>query len=774
MNRTGTILVILCLLLVSAIIARTGGPDAFGYRFVDSDEPGGPEFEWIDISTSGSLGPSGDDSRTTVSLPSSFEYYGSFYNQLTICTNGWVCFGSTTTSGYNLDTIPSTSYPQNLLALCYMDLTTGSGRIRYATIADGRFVVSYLNVSELGSSSNIYEMQVVLNFEHKSIQYNYLNVSPVSSSYRKGGTGIENNTGTIGLFYGWHRSTGTALHDSLSIVFRSNIVIMPPYFNNCYVADDFETEGTGWELGRPTTVGPSMPPSFPYCWCTLKDANYNALMDCMLYLPRMIISDCGQPIFDWWQWYEIDSCKDGGVVELSTNDGVSWFSVDPEGGYPCSALDAGSALSGSPAFTGSSGDWEYQSVDLAPWVGSGEIRMRFRFASDASNEYAGWYIDDVGISEVFGVIWGYVDLGYRTDESGAEIEALGLDITDISDDSGYYFLDSIKVGTWDVSCTRDSFLPELEVGVSVARDETVRVDFYLSPVLMATNFDTNSAGGVPTPNGGWQWGRPDSLVPPPGQATGPAGTDSLCWGTNLGGNYTNNANWTLDFTIFLVADYPALSIWHWYKFAGEYAGHLWDGCCVRAKGLHDTVFSEPIAPVAGYDGPISDHNPWLGGKPGFGGLSNGDFWHYDKFFLYEWAMDTAIIRFEIAADGAGTQRGWYIDNMVIIDDPSGTNSVGEEYLRPKDISITAYPNPFNPTTTLEYDLPENCNVDISIYDISGHLVKKLLEDEYYSCGLHKIVWDGLDNTGATLPTGLYLARIKSGEHARSIKLVLLK
>ena len=202
----------------------------------------------------------------------------------------------------------------------------------------------------------------------------------------------------------------------------------------------------------------------------------------------MDIHDCGQPIFDWYHWYDIDSASDGGIVEISTNDGITWTQVTPELGYPCSALEPGSALSGQPAFTGNTGDsWEYQSVDLTPWVSFGEIWLRFRFASDASGEAPGWYIDDIGLTEAFGVITGHVDLGYRTDESGALVQIAELELSDISDVSGYYFLDRVKVGTWNVSCTRDSFAGQVEIGVAVARDETVTVDFYLPPTLMATN-----------------------------------------------------------------------------------------------------------------------------------------------------------------------------------------------------------------------------------------------------------------------------------------------
>jgi len=776
MNKIYSAFFCVLIMVCSAVLARTGGPDAEGYRFIDSDEPGGPPFEWIDISLTGSSGPSGDDSRLTVSIPGAFEYYGNYFTQVTICTNGWIVFGSTTYTLYTVDSIPSPSYPQNVVGLCFMDLTTTyGGQIKYQTLPDGRFVVSYIDVTELGYSSNTYSMQFVLDLDRRTIQLNYLDVSPVGSSYREGSVGIENGTGLIGLFYGHHSATSSVLHDSLSILFRSTLVVNPPYFNNCYASTDFEHEGSvdDWEQGRPlSAVSPHDAHSFPFCWGTQIDTVYSPYSNSILYPPRMYIGGCGQPIFDWWQWYDTDSADDGGVVEITTDDGITWNVVEPEGGYPCAALGAGSALAGYPAFSGSSGGWEYQSIDLTPFVFAGEVRLRFHFAADASDEMGGWYIDDIGLSESFGVIWGHVDLDYRTDDTGARVEILDLGIWDISDTSGYYFLDSVKTGTWDVMCTRDSFAAQSALGISIARNDTVELNFLMPPVLMATNFDTNSAGGDPEPDDGWQWGRPDSFAAPPASAH----SDSFCWGTNLQGNYMNFANWTLDFQVFLVADHPHMEIYHWYKFAGEYAGYFWDGGNVKCKAIYEDSFSivYPRADLGyNYDGPISDHNTFLGGQPGFGGEGTGDFWHPTIFNLSDWAMDTAIIRFEIGSDGAGTSRGWYIDDLVITDYSAG---IKDEILaiKPNRIGIKAYPNPFNPSTTIEFTLPNTGPTQISVYNISGQRVRVLSEKDRMRGGPYRVIWDGRDDCGAELPTGIYLAKVTAGGLSNDIRLLLVK
>jgi len=754
----------------SVLMAGAGGPDSYGYRWIDSDETGGPTFEWIDVSYGASAGPSGINARSTVSLPEPFEFYGNMFTQITICTNGWTALGSWATSDISVDTIPNTVIPQSVVAPMYMDMKTGSGRIFYKTHTDGRFVVTYDRVEENYATGTTYSFQVVLDFNTRSATINYLDVDDMVSSYREGFVGIENNTGTIGLCVGRHKSATTPLHDSLSIRFRSDLVVYPPYFNDCYTATDIETDGdpNDWELGRPLSVGPTTVHSFPYCWATKKEANYSSYSNCILYVPRMSIAGVGQPIFDWWQWFETDSGDDGGIVEISTNDGTSWSIIEPEGGYPCPELGAGSFLAGMPAFSGSSVGWEYNSIDLSSFVTYGEIWIRFHFAADGLNELPGWYIDDIGLQESFGVIKGTVDLDYRTDESGAKIEVVGLGNYDISDVSGEYFIDSIKAGTWNLLCTRDSFAYREAGPFTIARNETIVVDFNMSPILFETDFDTNSAGGVAVPVDGWQWGRPDTLIPPPYSAH----SGSLCWGTNLHGNYMNNADWTLDFTVFLVANNPQLQLQHWYKLAGEYAGYFWDGANVKVTNYYDTTWVIAPAVFNGYDGTVSSHNTTMGGELCFGGTGYGDTWHQESFDLSDYAMDTVIIRFHLGADGAGTARGWYIDDLIVVD----CIDIGENKIiwKPDHIDMNAYPNPFNASTNIEFGLPFAGRTTIEVFDLSGRLIKTIMDGKQLNGGYYNERWNGIDEFGRDVPSGIYLAKVTCANITASRRLLLIK
>ncbi len=83
------------------------------------------------------------------------------------------------------------------------------------------------------------------------------------------------------------------------------------------------------------------------------------------------------------------------------------------------------------------------------------------------------------------------------------------------------------------------------------------------------------------------------------------------------------------------------------------------------------------------------------------------------------------------------------------------------------------PNPFNPSTVIGYDLPARSYVTLSIYDITGRLVRALVRGEMDG-GAHRAVWDGLDPQGRPASSGVYFYRLTAGKESISRKLVLLR
>jgi hypothetical protein len=84
-----------------------------------------------------------------------------------------------------------------------------------------------------------------------------------------------------------------------------------------------------------------------------------------------------------------------------------------------------------------------------------------------------------------------------------------------------------------------------------------------------------------------------------------------------------------------------------------------------------------------------------------------------------------------------------------------------------------HPNPFNPITTVTYGVPGRTYVTLAVYDVSGRLVRTLV-DGVIDGGLHEATWDGRDDRGMSVSSGVYFCRMEAGEFAESAKMVLLK
>lgn len=84
-----------------------------------------------------------------------------------------------------------------------------------------------------------------------------------------------------------------------------------------------------------------------------------------------------------------------------------------------------------------------------------------------------------------------------------------------------------------------------------------------------------------------------------------------------------------------------------------------------------------------------------------------------------------------------------------------------------------YPNPFNPTTTIRFSIKEAAPVQLNVYNLKGQLVKTLINQDLNS-GTHSIVWNGTDDSGKSVSSGVYYYRMKSGRFSSSKKMVLMK
>ena len=109
-------------------------------------------------------------------------------------------------------------------------------------------------------------------------------------------------------------------------------------------------------------------------------------------------------------------------------------------------------------------------------------------------------------------------------------------------------------------------------------------------------------------------------------------------------------------------------------------------------------------------------------------------------------------------------------NLDVKDDPSS----GVVGIIPKTFSLSQnFPNPFNTETVITFSLSRSGNVKIEIFNILGQKVRDLVDEEL-SAGYKQVVWDGRDNAGKTVASGVYLYQLKAGGFTEAKRMILLK
>lgn len=164
------------------------------YLAKTSDQPGGPVFNWVDISATGTAVTTGDDVLTSsIPLPFTFPFFGQNKTALFISSNGLLAFNSTNAATFTNASIPTLATPNDLIAPFWDDLFPTAGSVRYLS-SPTEFIVQYTNVPRFVAGSNL-TFQVILRPDG-SIVYQYLTMTGTLNSAT---IGIENGTGNEGL-----------------------------------------------------------------------------------------------------------------------------------------------------------------------------------------------------------------------------------------------------------------------------------------------------------------------------------------------------------------------------------------------------------------------------------------------------------------------------------------------------------------------------------------------------------------------------------------------
>jgi len=562
-----------------------------------------------------------------------------------------------------------------------------------------------------------------------------------------------------------------------------------------------------WEIGVPT-AGPQNTHSGVNCAATVLADNYPANMNTRLVSPQITLP-VDHVRLKFWHWYNFYylGAGDYGAIQIST-DGIYWKTVTPV------------------SYDNRSEEWTQSCVDLSNYAGQ-SVRIAFYgFSNNNPLTVApGWYLDDVSIvageenlpdPEDFesGIgdwgsdngLWqvGIPAVGPDNSYSGQNCAGTVLGSNYPSEANTRFITPLITLATghvrmkfwhWhsfyylggedygNIQITTDGInwttiiTPNIDGRSEVWTQSCVDLSDYAGlNVRIAFNFRSNNNPNETGP--GWyiddvsidegdetfnnpedfesgvgDWGSDNGLwqvgIPEVGPDTSHSGQN--CAGTVLEGNYFSEANTRLvspqKLLTPLPGQQPTLFFWHWYSMGGGDQGQV----------------------------QISVNNgPWQD-MPGFGGPYTGSSttWSQDYVSLSAFQDSTIRIGFLFTSNNnpTTTGTGWYIDDIRI----EGITGI-EDYQSedPHQYSLSQnYPNPFNNHTTIPYQLDEPSKVRVLVYNIMGQKVKELV-DEHQDSGYHSLSWDGKDQSGKMVASGIYLCHFKIGRHEKTMRMLLLR
>ncbi|MBD3348068.1 MAG: T9SS type A sorting domain-containing protein [Candidatus Eisenbacteria bacterium] len=213
-----------------------------------------------------------------------------------------------------------------------------------------------------------------------------------------------------------------------------------------------------------------------------------------------------------------------------------------------------------------------------------------------------------------------------------------------------------------------------------------------------------------------------------------------------------------------------LSFWHWMYAEEESGTSAWD-CGLVEYTIDGGATWDVLHPDTPYSHAknYNPANPLPEGTPCWSGSFT---WRQETFDLSAYAGETIQIRFRFASDGYVTEEGWYVDDIELTSDSS--TDVADAGEMPIEFGLKQnVPNPFNPVTVIQYQLPQPAHVRLDIYNVAGKLVRTVV-DERQEAGYRSVTWNGRDENGHRVASGVYLYRMQAADHVSKKMMVLLK
>jgi photosystem II stability/assembly factor-like uncharacterized protein len=804
-----------------SIINGRGGPDAFGYIWIDSDEPGGPQFNYVDIRATGTAVTLTDDQNVDLgTLGFNFSFYGNTYTGIRVCSNGFLSFTSTSTTFTNT-AIPTATEPNNALYGFWDDLNPAlGGTVHYLRdVANNRFIVQWSNILRFGTTTDTVNFQVIVK-SNGDILYQYLRMVGVTNSAT---IGIENATGTTALQVVFNAAY---VHNNLAVLLTRDLF---PWMSTDRTAG---TLAPGDSQAVSLRIHPAGLPGGTLRGHVLARGNTPTIGRVRVRLDLIgdtlvtVTRPNGGEIFTGgtnenivWTQFGIDSVR----IEFSTTGRTGPYTqiVRAVPAKPGTWIHPKAAARGIEGTELDMVDGTYSWL-VPTGVNSTNCYIRISRTStgrpadtsDAAFTIRGtpppdtsWTVQTSGTTATLytvktvdanvGWIGGATGVVLRTTNGGTTWTSVGGGAIGTAD---VYAIEARDANNaWVTTSPGGTFIYRTTNGgtswTQVFNDATATAFLNGIQMVSATNGYAmgDPVGGrfmiLRTTDGGATWAR---LTTEPVNQTGEAGWNNafqvlgnyIWFGTNqtrVRRSTNLGANWDSAATTGLLNSFGL-----WFNSSGTTGLGMTGGTggtTLRsvnggAAWVAATLAGANVTGLAGVNN--------IAGQEHFATSGNNVYWTGNHGVLWTLASrnahtGTAALNHVHIARTPSLDRGWAVGaagRVVQFNRPITSVAAGPSEVPTIFALEQNYPNPFNPYTTIKFSLPEQANVSLKIYNLLGQEVATLAEGEM-PAAFHNVVWDGRNSAGAQVATGMYFYRIEatgvSGEKFNSLKkLILLK
>jgi photosystem II stability/assembly factor-like uncharacterized protein len=811
----------------------SGGPDAFGYRWVDSDSiGGGVTYSWVEINSVGTpvttWSGSTDDGSFSTTLPWSFPYYGNGYTNFFFTTNGWIGFNTPSTQYSNV-AIPNVAEPNNAIYAWWDDLDavgiSGDRTVYYYNdIANSQYIVEWNNVRHLSATTDTLKFQIILKPNGEILfQYNRM-ISPTNLTTAT--IGIENAAGSTGLQVVYNAAY---IHNSLAIKFYlpdapwisespSFGRINPGATQNITVTFD----AAGLIAGTTYNGKIIMDVTHP-------DVTGSALIPASLSVTSTgntvsVTSPNGGEIWNVGSTYPITWAKTGAVdsvrIEYSTSgSGGPWNLIS-------AGVPARVGIEKHPKFSArpiAGGEWDNPNGTfnwLVPNAPSTNCFVRVSWKSNLAVTDVSNAAFTISVPIVQDTIW-------VAQTSGSTQDIYAIKTIDIN---------TAWVGTGTTASTTGTILRTTNGGTTWANVGSFNAGVYAITAIdantaIAASYNATATRLHKTTNGGATWTTVDSVAggfydcvhmfdATNGYAQGdptPAGTNWVLKRTTNGGT-----TWVSAATLAgpgTEAGWNNAMMWldqnnGWFGtnntkvYRTTNGGTTWTGTAspslASTYGVHFNALNNGLTGgVATLLKSTDAGATWAAGPASVGGqvfgiwgpagsqefwVANGSNVSYSSNSGTSWTTtgknaytsSGSVYHLHMVKSGANIY-GWAggLGGTIVRYRRILTGVEAGQPEIPAEFALSQnYPNPFNPTTRIKYDLPEQATVVLKIYNVLGQEVATLANAPQ-AAGYYETTWDGRNNFGANVGSGVYFYRFEatsaSGQTFANLKkMVFLK